>query len=728
MWDADDDNVDVRATATHSKSHGFSLDDAFSEDDGVLDAALEFNPEAIRAALARTLAADNDHNKDDEGTAGAGVPDLNPNHDLNGSVKAEDPDASVSTLDINASPAYAPGRAPGEWSRSTSHSHEHGYRQDSQDGTSGMESLANFSRISLSDSLHEIESIEISLEPFEGRVEGEEVEIVDVEEADESLYRAVHIDLSQGGKPRVEELGVTLPEPSNQHTLDRDEARTPSPKPILSPSLPSPSNNNRDTYVPPSTSTPTSNTFQHHQSQGRSVQDLTPQTGYRRSAEDTHTRDGTSHIPPDSARAVLSYGSPGHTPSATASGSIPTAISMASLPNASQSELPKHGGHRHTRSVGPSTLDKVISKTRPVFLPPKPKTEDLKHLADWETMMKQSRAAEKQKRKIAEERRLEREKRAEEAAHIWEQQILPDWKIVHRSPELRKLWWQGIPTSMRGKMWENAVGNPLSLSKDSYRTCLARAKRSLNSEMLALIDADILTTLPNLHLFHPEFGAMYGDLKDMLSAWVISRRDEGLGYVHGVAKIAAMFLLNMRAPEGFLAMRNLLERHCMRAFFGGPGVKDDVEAYYRIFDTLLADAMPKIYFNFKQHQLSPAHYLPDWLIPLFLDHLDINTCAHVWDVLLLEGDSFLFRAALALLAVLEPRLFFPERKELLDLLRGENKAALEVAKRERIPTDGPKYTIYGVDEDVLWDKIESMDGWWKDTTWKRLVLRELPDA
>ena len=69
---------------------------------------------------------------------------------------------------------------------------------------------------------------------------------------------------------------------------------------------------------------------------------------------------------------------------------------------------------------------------------------------------------------------------------------------------------------------------------------------------------------------------MYGDLKDMLSAWVVSRRDEGLGYVHGVAKIAAMFLLNMRAPEGFLAMRNLLERHCMRSFFGGPGAKDDV--------------------------------------------------------------------------------------------------------------------------------------------------------
>lgn len=73
--------------------------------------------------------------------------------------------------------------------------------------------------------------------------------------------------------------------------------------------------------------------------------------------------------------------------------------------------------------------------------------------------------SEKQKRKIAEERRLAREKRAEEAVHIWEKRILPDWKVVHKNPELRKLWWEGVPTSMRGKMWENAVGNPLSLSK-----------------------------------------------------------------------------------------------------------------------------------------------------------------------------------------------------------------------------------------------------------------------
>lgn len=58
--------------------------------------------------------------------------------------------------------------------------------------------------------------------------------------------------------------------------------------------------------------------------------------------------------------------------------------------SASNPSFPKH---RTTRSVGPSMLDKVVSKTRPTYLPPKPRTEDRKHMADWESMMKHSRVA-----------------------------------------------------------------------------------------------------------------------------------------------------------------------------------------------------------------------------------------------------------------------------------------------------------------------------------------------
>ena len=388
MWDADGDKPEVHPKASQfSKSPGFSLEDAFSEDDA-LDAALEFNPATIRAALARTLAAggfeSSENQTDDEDEDGRGtdttVPTHHHNHDHNGSAGVEDPDASVSTLDINASSAHISEQAPEGWSRSTSYSHGYGYSQDS---ASGMESLENFSRISLSDSVHDFQSVEISLEPLEEQVVQEEDGEGDAEEADEGLFYAVHIDLSQGGKPRVEEVAVTPPEPSNPHTPDRDGARTPSPKPPVPLPLPSTSNNNHSAYTPSPTSTPTSRVFPNHQSQSQSVPELPSPTTYR-SAEDTYTSDETNHIPPDSAGTVLSASSLVSASSATTSGSIPTLNSTAESPRR---------GHRASRSVGPSALDKVISKTRPSFLPPKPKTEDLKHMADWEAMMKQSRVA-----------------------------------------------------------------------------------------------------------------------------------------------------------------------------------------------------------------------------------------------------------------------------------------------------------------------------------------------
>ncbi|TFK56724.1 RabGAP/TBC [Heliocybe sulcata] len=467
----------------------------------------------------------------------------------------------------------------------------------------------------------------------------------------------------------------------------------------------------------------------------------------------------TPHSAPSPSRSEphLSLQPP---PTPIASVSNPTLATASAATATAAPSVASSSKHRPTRSVGPSILDKVVSKTRPPFLPPKNRDEDRKHMADWEAMMKRSRQAEEKRRKALQDRRLARERRIEESLHIWEKEVVPDWRAVHKRPELRKLWWGGIPTKLRASMWEKAVGNPLALSKgnvypvltklpkancciDSYRSCLARARRAISSgtfpsTTLELLEDDIRSTLPSLHIFHPETGPMYQDLKDILCAWVVSRSDEGLGYTRGIAKVAGMFLINMSPPQAFVVMRNLLERHCLRSFYGGPGARDDVvdlvvytprplKHLPRIFDTLLADGMPKIYFNFKQHQISPAAYLPDWLLPLFLDHLPFEACARIWDVLVLEGDAFLYRAALAILAVLESRLFFPDRKELLELLKGENKAALEVAKRDGRPLNGGKYEIYGVDEETLWERIDSMEDWWKESTWTRLIQRELPD-
>jgi hypothetical protein len=46
-----------------------------------------------------------------------------------------------------------------------------------------------------------------------------------------------------------------------------------------------------------------------------------------------------------------------------------------------------------------------------------------------------------------------------------------------------------------------------------------------------------------------------------------------------VSSVAGMFLINVSPEEAFICMRNLLERHCLRSFYGGPGARDDVSLH-----------------------------------------------------------------------------------------------------------------------------------------------------
>jgi TBC1 domain family member 14 len=94
-----------------------------------------------------------------------------------------------------------------------------------------------------------------------------------------------------------------------------------------------------------------------------------------------------THSPQSSAPSSASSYVVNTPPLATAS-----SHSITSLSTPDHQKLDVAIKHRPTRSAGPNILDKVYSKTRPTFLPPKTADEDRKHLAVWEHMMKESRA------------------------------------------------------------------------------------------------------------------------------------------------------------------------------------------------------------------------------------------------------------------------------------------------------------------------------------------------
>lgn len=42
--------------------------------------------------------------------------------------------------------------------------------------------------------------------------------------------------------------------------------------------------------------------------------------------------------------------------------------------------------------------------------------------------------------------------------------LLPQWEAVKNNRRTRELWWEGIPSSVRGKVWKLAIGNELNIT------------------------------------------------------------------------------------------------------------------------------------------------------------------------------------------------------------------------------------------------------------------------
>lgn len=117
---------------------------------------------------------------------------------------------------------------------------------------------------------------------------------------------------------------------------------------------------------------------------------------------------------------------------------------------------------------GISTFEKVLNYTRPQHLPPKTREEDDTHYHQWEEMMAVARQHQAEKRKAAEVRRLEKEKKLAAYTPKWEMLLQggqPSIGQVREDEGLRRMWFEGVPGHLRNKAWSAAIGNPLAMSK-----------------------------------------------------------------------------------------------------------------------------------------------------------------------------------------------------------------------------------------------------------------------
>ncbi|CAG9818842.1 unnamed protein product [Phaedon cochleariae] len=227
----------------------------------------------------------------------------------------------------------------------------------------------------------------------------------------------------------------------------------------------------------------------------------------------------------------------------------------------------------------------------------------------------------------------------------------------HSNKKTYDLWWHGLPSSVRGKVWKLAIGNDLNLTQQLYEICLCRAQNRLNSleppqnehgidqeSSLDVIRLDISRTFPQLCIFQ-EGGPYSEALHSLLAAYVCYRPD--VGYVQGMSYIAAILILNMEPYEAFICFSNMLNQPLHLSAFTLNQAQ--MQAYYNAYNQVFCHNLPKLHSHFEKSGLTPDLYLLDWIYTIFAKAMPLDIACRVWDVFLRDGQEFIFRTALGIL-------------------------------------------------------------------------------
>lgn len=88
------------------------------------------------------------------------------------------------------------------------------------------------------------------------------------------------------------------------------------------------------------------------------------------------------------------------------------------------------------------------------------------------------------------------------------------------------------------------------------------------------------------------------------------------------------------------------------------------------YELLFERHLPKLFAHFKKLAVAPEQYLLDWFMTSFSRAFSLRTSSRIFDCLIIEGEVFLYRTALAILKLSEATLLAADFETLLPLFRG----------------------------------------------------------
>ncbi|EGG13947.1 hypothetical protein DFA_11708 [Cavenderia fasciculata] len=277
---------------------------------------------------------------------------------------------------------------------------------------------------------------------------------------------------------------------------------------------------------------------------------------------------------------------------------------------------------------------------------------------------------------------------------VWLDEIIPNMDKVRNTGRVKELARKGINDSIRGMVWQSAIGNKLNITLELYNELIEKSifsttlsedqqnsldqdqnqnnnnqqQQQQNQEVggeeetyilpeddlksikesivysFTMIEMDLPRTFTSLSLVNRESSEFRKQLKRVLNAYAVF---DGHGYVQGMSYLASSFLLHMDEFQAFVCFANLLNNRFLQSLFQLN--MREVDKYMKVFDKMFLYCLPKLHQHFEEIGLIPHYYLIQWWLTVFCQSLPLSVATRIWDAVVIEGNLFLFVAALGVL-------------------------------------------------------------------------------
>ncbi|KAF2689821.1 hypothetical protein K458DRAFT_356146 [Lentithecium fluviatile CBS 122367] len=262
----------------------------------------------------------------------------------------------------------------------------------------------------------------------------------------------------------------------------------------------------------------------------------------------------------------------------------------------------------------------------------------------------------------------------------------------------------GIPSPLRGVVWQSAAGARDKLIEDQYDHLCGESSPYEN-----IINKDLGRSFPGVDMFKDPEGEGQKMLGRVLKCF--SLYDSKIGYCQGLGFLVGPLLMEMGDKEAFCVLVRLMEDYGLRSCF----LPDLSGLHLRIyqFQRLLHQHMPVLAAHLDELHVESA-YLSQWFLSFFAVTCPLPMLFRIYDVLFVEGASeTIMRVALALMKRNEQRILaLTEFEDVMQLLLGRSlwdPYGRNVKSADELVNDFVSFT-----NDVTREKLQGLEASFKE--------------